>query len=86
MKAIDYPIAGKYLRKKVNPSESYDFWEHHYKGFGRPCKDLLSEDVTNKTKEKIQSLMLEILIKKRNRLLVEIYRNWKSNFWYHENI
>ena len=32
MKMIDYPGVGNYLKRRANPVECYDFWEHHCKG------------------------------------------------------
>jgi len=72
LKLIDYPIVGKYVRRKINPSEAYDFWEYHCKGFRHPCRDLLSQDVTIKTKERIKDVFSKILTNKRNRLLIKI--------------
>ncbi|MCG8403273.1 MAG: sulfotransferase [Firmicutes bacterium] len=72
MRAIDYPIVGRYLKRIITPGESYGFWEHHCKGFRQPCRDLLPQDVTNKTKDKIPGVLSEMLTGKRNRLLFKI--------------
>ncbi|MFQ5964716.1 MAG: sulfotransferase, partial [Candidatus Scalinduaceae bacterium] len=72
MKAIDYPIIGKYLEGKINPHECYRLWEYHCKGFGQPCRDLLPDDVTRKTKKSIQSVMSKMITNKRDRLLIKI--------------
>ena len=65
MQAIDYPIVGDYLRGRFLPGEFYEFWEYYCKGFRRPCRDLLSVDVTNKAKEDIK----DALSKTRNVIL-----------------
>ena len=83
LKTIDYPIFGNYLKKLINPGESYSFWEYHSKGFRQPCRDLLPEDVTNKTKDKIPGVLSEILTNKRNRLLVKI-TGWPRIGFLHE--
>jgi hypothetical protein len=72
MRLIEYPIVGRYLKGRVSPGECYDFWEYHCKGFAYPCRDLLPEDVTEKTKVKIRYVMSEALTRKRNRLLLKI--------------
>ena len=72
MKVIDYPLVGKPLKNKYIPSECYNFWEHHCKGFRRPFRDLGPDDVTNKTKAKIQNVMAALLTSKRDRLLLKI--------------
>lgn len=83
MKVIDYPIIARYLKRKLNAGESYNFWDYHCKGFRRPCRDLLPQDVTNKSKEKIQNVMLEMLTNKRNRLLVKV-TGWARIGFLHE--
>lgn len=83
MKAIDYPIVGKYLKKKFSPWECYSFWEHHCKGFRRPCRDLFHEDVTNKNKKKIQNIMSQLITNKRDRLLLKA-TGWPRIGFLHE--
>lgn len=72
MKIIDYPLINKYLKKRFNPRECYKFWDFHCKGFSNPCRDLLSQDVTHKTKNQIQNILSKILTKKRNRFMTKI--------------
>lgn len=72
MKAIDIPILGDYIMKKVKPSECYIFWEHYCKGFSHPFRDLVEEDVTYNSKSNIQKTMKKMLTQKRNRLLIKI--------------
>jgi hypothetical protein len=72
MKAIDYPVIGKYLRKKIQPGECYDFWEYYCTGFKLPCRDLTNEDLTKSKKNKVKKVMAEMLTSKRNHLLIKI--------------
>jgi hypothetical protein len=72
MQRIDYPIIGRFLKERYGPKESYRFWEYHCKGFGRPCRDLLAEDVTNSTREVVKRVMAEMLTDRRSRLLIKI--------------
>ncbi|MDY6839799.1 MAG: sulfotransferase [Thermodesulfobacteriota bacterium] len=72
MAAIDYPIISKHLRKCFTPDECYDFWEFHCKGFREPCRDLSSDDLTNKTRHNLRDVMSQMLTDKRSRLLVKI--------------
>lgn len=72
MKGIDYFIIGEFLRRKYGPGECYAFWEHISKGFSEPCRDLLAQDVTVKTKKRIQDAMSAMITEKRNRLSVKI--------------
>ena len=71
MKALDYPVLSKLVRNRVNPGECYNFWEHHIKGFRRPCRDLTDDDVM-KHHHKISTLLAKTMTKKRNRLLLKI--------------
>jgi len=72
LKATDLPIIGKYIKAKNYPGEALDFWEYHCKGFRRPCRDLLREDVTRKAKDSVRSYISNMLTTKRNRLLVKV--------------
>jgi hypothetical protein len=72
MKAIDYPVVGDMLKKRLIPGEVFAFWEHYCKGFRCPCRDLLPADVTNKTKDDIRNVLSEMITKERYRLLVKI--------------
>jgi len=72
MNAIDFPLIGKHLERKFSPSECYELWEYHSKGFRRPFRDLVPEDVTIKTKKNIHHIMAKIITNKRNRLLIKI--------------
>jgi len=72
MKAVDFPVIGRSLRKIFNPGESWLFWEYHCKGFSTPCRDLLSEDVTIKVKKRIEDVMSQMLTDKRRRLVIKV--------------
>jgi len=72
MKFIDYPGIGKFVSKKYGPSESYNFWERYSRGFRRPCRDLLAEDLTPKTSKMVQKVLSGMLTAKRNRLLIKL--------------
>lgn len=70
--AIDYPVVGRWVRKRFQPGEGYDFWEYYCKGFSEPCRDLVAQDVTIKVKETIPKIMSQILTPRRHRLLIKI--------------
>jgi len=72
MKGLDYPVVGELLKRRVQPGESYPFWEHHCKGFSAPYRDLVAADVTDKTKKHLPLMMARILTEKRDRLLLKI--------------
>ena len=72
MKGLDYPLLGELLKRRIKPGESYQFWEHHCRGFSAPYRDLLADDVTDKAKSHLPPTMAKILTEKRNRLLLKI--------------
>src|SRR5687767_10551059 len=46
MYGIDIPLLRVPLKWRFEPLENYDFWNWHYRGFFRPCRDLDARDVT----------------------------------------
>jgi hypothetical protein len=72
MQILDLPLAGGHLRKLIYPVEAYRFWDHHCPGFGEPCRDLLEEDVTPRSRRVVRYVMAQMLTPRRNRLLVKI--------------
>jgi hypothetical protein len=66
------PLIGNILRTKLIPTETYNFWETHVKGFSRPFRDLYAQDVSAKIKQNIPVLFAKNLSRKRTRLLVKI--------------
>ncbi len=72
LQLLDSPLPSYLVRKRVYPVEGYSFWENYARGFAEPHRDLLKEDVTQKTKKKVQRVMAEMLTKKRERLMIKI--------------
>lgn len=72
MRALDVPVIGPLLKRRLRPSESYPFWQEHARGFARPCRDLLAMDVTNREKRIIRKALGECLGRSRPRLLLKI--------------
>lgn len=72
LQILNFPILGVILRRKIIPTETYNFWETHVRGFSRPFRDLKAQDVSAKVKKKIPELFAKTLTKKRNRLLIKI--------------
>lgn len=40
----DFPGAGPILRRRWQPVEAYGFWDHYYRGFSTPFRDLTADD------------------------------------------
>lgn len=72
MQALDLPILSRYLLNRHYPVEGYQFWNTYCPGFGRPCRDLLKEDVTPRIKDALRSALAQVLTRKRQRLLIKI--------------
>jgi len=68
----DLPIVGWKLRKYVDPSECYQLWEQMCPGFSLTCRDLNADDVTNKNKLRIQTMLSRVLTEKKHRLLIKL--------------
>ncbi|MEM7129623.1 MAG: sulfotransferase [Chloroflexota bacterium] len=74
LQLLDRPIVGAWIQERLplGDGECYPFWSRYYPGFSRPIRDLVAEDVTERTRLKIGSLMEQMLTPKRRRLLVKI--------------
>ena len=69
---IDAPVLGPLLKRRFHPSEGYAYWNRLYRGFGRPCRDLLATDVSEVARTDIREALPLLLTRKRNRLLAKI--------------
>lgn len=71
MELADWPLIGHFARR-IYPSECYGFWEFHCPGFRRPFRDLLHEDVTERSRLRVRAALAEIPTRKRSRLAIKI--------------
>ena len=83
MQAIDYPLVGKYLKRRFEPWENYEFWEHYCRGFAAPFRDLVAADVTEKTKRILRRALGDMLTATRSRLLIKT-TGWPRLGFLHE--
>jgi omega-hydroxy-beta-dihydromenaquinone-9 sulfotransferase len=72
MRAIDVPILNLYLKYRFVPLENYAFWDAHFGGFFRPCRDLVDSDVSERTRRTLPKAVSQLLTLKRHRLLIKI--------------
>lgn len=72
MRVLDWPVVGDFLDKRLKPGEGYDFWEHHSRGFRRPFRDLIANDVTPKNRQDLTDALTHFLTAKRHRLLFKL--------------
>ncbi|MFC2023134.1 sulfotransferase [Chloroflexota bacterium] len=71
MQILDLSLPARYLRKLIYPVEAYRFWDHHSPGFSEPCRDLLKEDVTPRSRRAVRRAMAQMLTPRRNRLIAK---------------
>ena len=76
MKMADWPFAGSLVRR-IYPSECYRFWEYHCPGFRRPFRDLLAEDVSDRSKNRVRNALNVVTTDRRPRLSMKI-TGWPS--------
>ena len=60
------------LLRRFPPDECYGFWEHHAKGFSAPCRDLVSDDLSNGTRGRLQNALSGMSGRQHDRLLMKI--------------
>src|SRR5215467_100196 len=71
MHAIDVPLLNIPVRRRFVPLENYDFWNYHYRGFFRPCRDLTLADMTLQARKVIRRVFGELVTRKRNRMVIK---------------
>lgn len=72
LRAIDVPVVGRFLRRHWESVECYDFWDHGFRGFSQPCRDLRADDATPHAKAKLQRMVARVVTPRRPRLLAKV--------------
>jgi omega-hydroxy-beta-dihydromenaquinone-9 sulfotransferase len=72
MRALDLPVIGPALASYYDPSECYRFWDHYYRGFSVPCRDLVAEDLTPRTQSRLTHVLATMRTRTRQRHLIKI--------------
>jgi sulfotransferase family protein len=70
--AMGNPLLRWAFGGKIQPGETYQFWNHHAYGFAEPCRDLVRSDVTVRVKRQVRAALEPMLTSQRNRLLIKI--------------
>jgi hypothetical protein len=70
--AMHRPLLRRLLRRQVQPSEAYLFWDHYAYGFSAPCRDLVRGDVTVRVRKQVLSALEPLLTGRHDRLLLKI--------------
>lgn len=69
---LDFPLVDQYVLRAFDPSEAYEFWDHYFRGFSKPYRDLTAADVTERARSLLPEAFSAILTSKRERLLAKI--------------
>lgn len=72
MRAIDFPVMGTVLKRRWESAECYGFWDHFFRGFSQPCRDLRADDATPRAKARLQRAVAGLVTSRRSRLLVKV--------------
>jgi hypothetical protein len=72
MRAIDLPFIGTVLKRRWESAECYGFWDHFFRGFSQPCRDLRAEDATPHAKARLRHAVEGLVTPQRSRLLVKV--------------
>jgi hypothetical protein len=83
MTALDLPVIGKFLDRRLFRGEFYDFWDYYFPGFRASFRDLMAGDATLKLKRAVPEAFSQILTPRRSRLLVKI-TGWPRLGFLHE--
>ncbi|MES2403282.1 MAG: sulfotransferase [Pseudomonadota bacterium] len=83
MRGIDLPLLGTFLKRRYESAECYGFWDHHFQGFSRPCRDLRADDATPRAVAALRRAAAGLVIRRRPRLLAKI-TGWPRLGFLHE--
>ncbi len=72
LRAIDAPLVGDLLGRRVHPGECYAFWHLHFGGFSRPHRDLGAIDLSERVRKSLIAAFEEIPTERRNRLVLKV--------------
>jgi hypothetical protein len=83
MRGIDLPLVGSFLKRRYESAECYEFWDRHFHGFSRPCRDLRAEDATPHAIAALRRAAVGLVTSHRPRLLAKI-TGWPRLGFLHE--
>lgn len=71
-RSVDLPVVGDVLRRRFEPVEGYRFWDHHYPGFSRTCRDLRADDLTPRARQSLREAFGNLPTGGRPRLVLKV--------------
>ena len=78
LRSLNSPMLGKALKRgliepgHLKPSEAYNWWENVAPGFSEPFRDLVADDLTERTARRIREAVQRITIDERPTPLMKI--------------
>lgn len=72
MTALELPLVGDLLRRRLTLEEAYPFWESHAAGFTEPFRDLRAGDVTEQARSELREAVRGTLTRRRHRFFAKI--------------
>lgn len=83
MRNIDLPWVGGLLKRHYESAECYGFWDRHFRGFSRPCRDLVADDATPHAVAALRRAVEGLVTPRRPRWLAKI-TGWPRLGFLHE--
>lgn len=72
MDALDWPIVGDLVWRREQAGEVYPFWNRHFRGFSTPYRDLLAEDVDERTRTALRQSFAAMTTPSRPTVMMKI--------------
>lgn len=72
MKALDISVVGRVAHRLAYAGEVYKYWDHHFRGFSTPYRDLTADDADLKTIRALNDSFNALTTKNRSRVFVKI--------------
>lgn len=69
---VGLPGVGRLVRQKFAPVEAWPFWEHYFRGFSAPCRDLTAADAFPYAVSSLRSMARSCVTRGRPQLLCKI--------------
>ncbi len=72
MNALELPVIGDLAWRKEQIGEVYGFWNHHFRGFSTPFRDLVAGDVDQRTRHALVETFEQLKTNSRTTVMMKI--------------
>lgn len=72
MNGMDLPMVGPLIHRIAYAGEVYKFWDHYFRGFSMPYRDLTADDADPKSIRKLNESFNALITRNRSRVFVKI--------------